>query len=288
MGDTGRCYAGRFGGKRAIVTGGASGIGRATALRLADEGAAVLVGDIDTAGGEALMAETGGRIAFQRTDVTDAAQIEALVATAVAGGGLDLLVNNAGAGGAREGVAEISPEDWDRTQALLLRSVAMGMRYGAPAMAQNNGGRGGGAIVNISSVSALGSGYAPVAYSTAKAGVLHLSLLAAADLARHDIRVNAVVPGFIVTNIFTSAVGVAAEHREQVKAMIAGNAAKAQPVARAGRPEDVAAAVTFLLSDDASFVTGTHLLVDGGLLVGARASWDPAMPGMFSALEAFR
>ncbi|RYE71998.1 MAG: SDR family NAD(P)-dependent oxidoreductase, partial [Hyphomicrobiales bacterium] len=119
-----------FEGKRAVVTGGASGIGRATALRLAGAGATVIVGDIDEAGGQTLVDEADGRIAFQRTDVTDAAQIEALIATADAGGGLDLLVNNAGAGGAREGVAEISPEDWDRTQSLLLRSVAMGMRYG--------------------------------------------------------------------------------------------------------------------------------------------------------------
>jgi NAD(P)-dependent dehydrogenase (short-subunit alcohol dehydrogenase family) len=274
----------RFQDKRAVVTGAASGIGRATALRLADEGAFVLVGDIDVANGEALAAGSDGRIAFQRCDVTNAADIEALMVAADAGGGLDLLVNNAGAGGAREKIAEIAPEDWDRTQSLLLRSVALGIRYAAPLMAQ----RGGGAVVNISSVSALGSGYAPIAYSTAKAGVLHLSRLAAADLAAQNIRVNAVVPGFIVTNIFTSSVGVPAEHVELVKGAIASGAAKAQPVKRAGRPEDIAAAVTFLLSDDAAFVTGTHLLVDGGMLIGTRASWDPDAPGMMSALEAFR
>lgn len=278
----------RFQGKRAVVTGAASGIGRATALRLADEGATVLVGDIDTAGGEALVADGQGRIAFQRCDVTDVAQIEALMATADAGGGLDILVNNAGAGGAREKIGEIAADDWDRTQALLLRSVAMGIRYAAPLLARNRRGRGGGAIVNVSSCSALGSGYAPIAYSTAKAGVMHLSRVAAADLAADDIRVNAVLPGFIVTNIFTSSVGVPDEHREQVKAAIGAGAAKAQPVARAGRPEDIAAAIAFLASDDAGFITGTHLLVDGGMLVGTRGSWDPDAPSTMSALDAYR
>ena len=274
----------RLQGKRAVVTGAASGIGRATALRLVNEGAFVLVGDIDEAGGTALAEMSGGRIAFQRCDVTDAGQIEALMVAADQGGGLDLLVNNAGAGGARGKIAEIAPEDWDLTQALLLRSVALGIRYAAPLMAK----RGGGAIVNISSVSAMGSGYAPIAYSTAKAGVLHLSKLAAADLAAQNIRVNAVVPGFIVTNIFTSSVGVPAEQVETVKGAIAAGAASAQPVRRAGRPEDIAAAVTFLLSDDAGFVTGTHLLVDGGMLVGTRPSWDPEAPGAMAALDAFR
>ncbi len=274
----------RFAGKRAVVTGGASGIGRATALRLADEGAQVLVGDLDREGGEALAAGSGGRIAFCATDVTRADQIEALMATADAGGGLDIVFNNAGAGGAREPIDTIAADDWDATMALLLRSVALGIRYAAPLMAK----RGGGAIVNTSSVSALGTGYAPTAYSTAKAGVLHLTKVAAADLARLNIRVNAVVPGFIATNIFTRHLDIDAARREQANGMIAGAAAQAQPIPRAGRSEDIAAAVAFLASDDASFVTGTHILVDGGLTIGTRASWYPGAPSLLTALEAFR
>lgn len=272
----------RFEGKRAVVTGAASGIGRATALRLAAEGAAVLAADIDEAGGEALAAGSGGRIAFRRCDVTEPAQIEALMAAAGEAGGLDLLFNNAGAGGAHEPIDGVSPGDWDRTMDLLLRSVALGMRYAAPLMAE----RGGGAVVNTASVAALASGFAPTAYSVAKAGVLHLSKVGAADLARHGIRVNAVLPGFITTNIFTRHLGLPPEKREAANRMIAQAAAGAQPVRRAGAPEDVAAAVCFLLSDDASFITGTSLLVDGGMTVGARHSWDPEEPGQFAHLEA--
>lgn len=271
----------RFAGKRAVVTGGASGIGRATAERLAAEGAFVLIGDVDDAGGEALAAASDGRIAFRHCDVTREGDIVQLLDAAE---GLDVLFNNAGAGGAREGIGEIAGEDWDSTMALLLRSVALGIRHAAPLMRA----RGGGAIVNTSSVSALGTGFAPTAYSTAKAGVLHLTKLAAADLARDNIRVNAVVPGFIATAIFTRGLGITGEKQAMADAAIARAAADAQPVRRAGRPEDVAGAVAYLASDDAGFVTGTHILVDGGLTIGTRASWDPSAPSLLTALEAFR
>ena len=271
----------RLDGKRAVVTGGASGIGRATAVRLVSEGAEVWVGDLDSARGEALVEEAGGRIHFLRTDVTEAEQIEALMHAPET---LDIAFNNAGAVGSRLRIDEMTADDWDRTQRLLLRSVALGIRHAAPRMAA----QGGGSIVNTSSVSALGTGYAPIAYSTAKAGVLHLTKLAAADLAQSRVRVNAVVPGFIATSIFSRAIDVPEEKMAVVDQAVAGIAAGAQPVQRAGRPEDIAAAVAYLASDDAAFVTGTHILVDGGLTIGTRASWDPQAPSLFAALEAFQ
>jgi NAD(P)-dependent dehydrogenase (short-subunit alcohol dehydrogenase family) len=273
----------RFENKRAVITGGASGIGRATALRLVLEGAEVLIGDIDDEGAMAVVAEGDGRIAYQHCDVMEPGDIAALMATAHADGGIDALFNNAGAGGLRANIDEIDVAGWDMTQNLLLRSVALGIREAAPLMAK----RGGGSIVNTASIAASMSGAAPTAYSVAKAGVLHLSKMAAADLARHRIRVNAVCPGFITTNIFTSTVGIEGEKRDQANQVIAQMASNAQPVARAGRPEDIAAAVAYLLSDDAGFVTGTHILVDGGMSVGMRHSWDPDTPGMFDALAAF-
>lgn len=269
----------RFSGKVAVVTGGASGIGRAAALRLAGEGATVIVGDVDEASGQAL--ESKG-IRFLRTDVTEETDLIALLAAAGELGGPDILFNNAGAGGLRATIDEIDSQGWDQTMALLLRSVALGTRHAAPLMAA----KGGGAIVNTASVAALAAGAAPTAYSVAKAGVLHLTKLSAADLARHNIRVNAVLPGFITTNIFASAVGLTGEARTQANALIEATAHQTQPIRRPGRPEDIAAAVAFLASDDASFITGTHILVDGGLSVGPRHSWDPEVPGLFEALKA--
>ncbi|MFD1612841.1 SDR family NAD(P)-dependent oxidoreductase [Sphingomonas tabacisoli] len=272
----------RFSGKVAVVTGGASGIGRATALRLAEEGATVLVGDLDMAGGEELAGTSNGRIRFVRTDVTSEADILALLNAAAELGGPDILFNNAGAGGLRAKIDEIDAAGWDRTMDLLLRSVALGIRHAAPLMAK----KGGGAIVNTASVAALAAGAAPTAYSVAKAGVLHLTKLAAADLAKDKIRVNAVLPGFIATNIFASSIGLEGEARERANALIQGVGQQAQPIQRPGRPEDIAAAVAFLASEDASFITGTHILVDGGISVGPRHSWDPSTPGLFEALAA--
>lgn len=276
----------RFSGKVAVVTGAASGIGRATALLLAREGASVFAADIDLAGAEAVAGEAPG-ITPVSCDVCEVAQIAALMDRAAASGGIDLVFNNAGAGGAREPIDEIDAAGWDATMNLLLRSVAMGIRFAVPHMKGRASTRtGGAAIVNTSSVAAAGPGYSPTAYAVAKAGVLHLTKCAATDLARHGIRVNAVQPGFIQTNIFTASIDMPADRVDTAKAMIAQMAGQAQPVARGGQGEDIAQAAAFLMSEAAGFVTGASILVDGGITLGPRHSWDPETPGLFDALRA--
>ncbi|RJF85915.1 SDR family NAD(P)-dependent oxidoreductase [Sphingomonas cavernae] len=271
----------RFAGKTAVVTGGASGIGRATVDLFTAEGATVILGDIDSGAGQAIETASEGRVLFRRCDVRQESDIKGLMDFAAERtGGLDIVFNNAGAGGARARIDEITADEWDDTMALLLRSVALGIRHATSHLKA----RGGGAIVNTSSVSALHSGYAPTTYSVAKAGVLHLTKIAAADLAQYGIRVNAVVPGFIMTNIFTGSLGLADEDKAKADAMIGAVSAQAQPVARSGVPRDIAEAVAYLASDAAAFVTGTDLLVDGGMLIGPRHSWDPATPGLLDMI----
>ena len=272
----------RFTGKTAVITGAASGIGRAATLLFAAEGATVYAADLDMTGAEAVATE-GENIIPVACDVCDVAQIKALMDRAGAEqGAIDYLFNNAGAGGDRAPIDEIEPEGWDRTFDLLLRSVAMGIRYAVPHMKS----RPGAAVVNTSSVAAVGPGYSPTAYAVAKAGVLHLTKCAATDLAKFGIRVNAVQPGFINTNIFTASLEMPAELEQTAKAMIKQMSSNAQPVARSGMPVDIANAVAFLCSDAASFMTGASLIVDGGLTVGPRHSWDPEAPGLFDALQA--
>lgn len=272
----------RFQNKCVVVTGAASGIGRATALMFAREGATVFAADIDVQGAEALATEAR-TITALRCDVCDPDQIKALMEqAATACGGIDYLFNNAGAGGALEAVDEIEVDGWDHTMALLLRSVAMGIRHATPHMKH----RAGAAIVNTSSIAAVGPGYSPTTYAVAKAAVLQLTRCAATDLARYGIRVNAVQPGFINTDIFASILDMSKEQFEQSKAAIAHMSSQVQPVARAGLPSDVAEAVAFLCSEQGSFMNGTSMIIDGGLTIGPRHTWDPATPGLMEAINA--
>ena len=272
----------RFSGKTVVVTGGASGIGAETVRLFAGEGADVVSADIDEEAGRRIADECEGAVRFVRCDVTDSADIKALMnAAAETSGGIDMVFNNAGAGGSRASIAEIEPDEWDRTMDLLLRSVAFGIRYAVPHMK----GRKGASIVNTSSVAAVGPGYAPTAYSVAKAGVLHLTKVSATDLAQFGIRVNAVQPGFINTNIFTASLGIGGDMQRMANNAIAQMSANAQPVPRGGQARDIAEAVAYLASEGAGFVTGTSILVDGGITLGPRHSWDPEEPGLFDALE---
>jgi NAD(P)-dependent dehydrogenase (short-subunit alcohol dehydrogenase family) len=274
----------RFSGKTVVITGAASGIGKATVALFASEGATVYAADIDTVNGEKLAQGSNGDIRFQHCDVCSTEAIKALMDRAAAEtGGIDHVFNNAGAVGAREDISEIEPEGWDRTMDLLLRSVAFGIRYAVPHMI----GRPGAAIVNTSSIAGVGPGYSPTAYAVAKAGVLHVTKCAAMDLAKHGIRVNAVQPGFINTNIFTAAMDCPPDKEQAAKAMIQEISKAAQPVARGGQPADIANAVAYLCSAEGGFLNGTSLVVDGGITVGPRHSWDPNMPSAFEALRAF-
>ena len=263
--------AGRLQAKVALITGGCSGIGLATVERFVAEGASVLVADLQDEKGAALAQRFEGKVVYRRCDVTLEADIAAAVAEAVSAfGGLDILFNNAGAGGVVAGVADMPIEGWDATQNLLLRGPMLGMKHAVPEMIR----RGGGSIINTASIAGLEAGWG-LAYGVAKAGVIHLSKLAAAELAVHNIRVNAICPGVIVTPIFGVAVGMDRATADQMTGRLTGAAARMQPVRRAGSPSDIANAAVYLAEDASGFVTGTHHIVDGGILVGPRKSWDP-------------
>jgi NAD(P)-dependent dehydrogenase (short-subunit alcohol dehydrogenase family) len=246
-----------------MITGGCSGIGVATAELFVNEGARVLVADLQIEQGKALEQRHPGKLRFLACDVREEADVAAAVAeTRAAFDRLDILFNNAGAGGTPATLETMSAAGWDDTMALLLRSVVLGIKHAIPAMKA----AGGGAIVNTSSVAGLRVGITAPAYSVAKAAVNHLTRIAAAELAPFRIRVNAICPGVIATPAVAMAFGASRDETERVLPAIRTAAAALQPIARAGSPSDIAEACLYLASDASGFVTGSELVVDGALI----------------------
>jgi len=247
-------------GKVAVVTGAASGIGRATSILFAKAGANVVLADLNVPGGEQaaeLVGRSGNRAAFQRTDVSQEADIVALVAVAEREfGRLDIMYNNAGISGAQGSLEKIAVEDWDRTLEVCLRSVFLGIKHSIGPMRAV----GGGSIISTASGAAV-QGYNGIhGYCAAKAGIVNLTRSAALEYACENIRINAISPGGISTPMVYASMG----DRGVVEAQLADM----QPLPRAGQPEDANAAL-FLASDAASFITGHNLMVDGGATAGA-------------------
>jgi len=249
--------AGSLAGRIAIVTAGGAGIGAATARRFAEEGAAVVVADLSGRRAEAVAGEITarhGRAVSIKMDAADPAAVQATIRLALdAFGRLDILFNNAG-------MAEIAPledtsvESWNRVIAVTLTGTFLGMKYALPVMR----GQGRGVIVNTASISGTGGDYGLSSYNAAKAGVINLTRAAAIENAPHNIRINCVCPGAINTRAQEIIDRARADEIRRVQAA-------AHPLGRIGEPEEIANTVRFLASDEASFITGAAIVVDGGL-----------------------
>lgn len=263
---------GRLEGRVAVITGGAAGIGAATVRMFVAEGARVVIGDMNEQAGQDLVAElgeqgAGDRVRYRPVDVSEESDVIALVACAVRDfGGLDIVFNNAGIGGAIGSILELEVEHWDQTFAVMTRGVFLGIKHGARAIRDSGTG---GSIINTASIAALSGCGGPLAYSATKAAVANMTMNAAVELAHLNIRVNAVCPGIIFTELMHR--GRDAEAEQVIE--------KIQPLPMRGQPEHIASMVRFLASDESAFVTGTTQVVDGGYLALGSLGVHP-LPGV--------
>ena len=263
----------RLDGKVAAITGGASGIGAGTVRRFVEEGAKVLIADLDEAKGGALAADLGSAAAFLRTDVSKEEDIAAMVVeTTDRFGRIDVLFNNAGFGGALGPIESTTVADFDLTMDVLLKSVFLGMKHVTPVMKAQRSG----SIISTASVAGIRAGYSPHLYGVAKCAVIHLSRTVALELGEHGIRVNAICPGFIATPL---AFGRPDADESQIDQMRAAGAAS-QVLGRVGEPVDIANMALFLASDESEWITGREFVVDGGFEAGPPWSRWPAFARM--------
>ena len=249
----------------AAITGGASGIGKSIVELFVKEGARVVVSDIEDELGQKLVKSLGENATFIHADVSLEDDIKDIIDRAVETyGRLDCMVNNAGMGGVQGGIETVPVEDFDRSIAILLRGVFLGMKHATPVMKRQGGGN----IINMASIAGLRGVSQNHPYSAAKAAVIQLTRTVAMELAPHKIRVNSICPGSIVTSIFGALKGMSSAESAKTYENLSRLFERAQPLLRTGLPEDIANAALWLASDDSSFVTGHALVVDGGMSAG--------------------
>jgi len=248
---------GRLDGKVAVITGAASGIGAGTARMFVDEGARVVVADMQAEAGMALADELGGAARFAQCNVTIEDEVAAAVDLAVSEfGSLDVMFNNAGIVGSVGRISETSVEAWDNTISILLRGVFLGVKHAARVMLEQNSG----VIINTSSTAGVMGGLGPHAYTAAKHGVIGLTKSVANELAPNGIRVNAISPGNTVTAMTATVTSGSPEALDEATAKIGAGS----PLGYAGVPADIAAAALYLASDESRYVSGHTLVVDAG------------------------
>lgn len=256
---------GRLEGKVAIITGGASGMGEATARLFVEEGARVVIGDLQQEKGEAVAASLEGACIFKAADVSASEDVRALVRTAVDNfGKLDIMYNNAGIGGGEGSIVDCAEETFDRIIAVDLKAVWLGMKHALPYLVEN----GGGSIITTASVSAFMGMPGQGAYGSAKGGVVQLTRVCAIENADRGVRANCICPGGTATPLlWANPASTMHSTPEEVMARLAN----VQPIPRAGVPQDIANAALWLASDESSFVTGQAIVVDGGWMASARS-----------------